>query len=230
MNAELVWVTPETDKLVAYMARVSNPKATKDTPFKKLIGYLIGHKHWSPFEMACMCVSIETTRDIARQILRHRSFHFQEFSQRYAVVDEEPEFADARLQDETNRQNSLPTEDEAISFAWAWFQGYVWEVCWAAYQACLHLGIAKELARKLLPEGLTRSKLYMQGTIRDWLHYINIRTGPETQYEHRIIAWKLREILNECCPEIVAAAWQAGTFSTPSDPGETGATSVGVDL
>lgn len=192
------------------MARVSNPSAQPSDPFEKLIAYLISHKHWSPFEMANACVEINTTRDIARQILRHRSFHFQEFSQRYSVVPEEPVFSDARLQDTKNRQNSLDTEDREIIQEWSVLQDFVWNTCWLAYQAALKLGIAKELARKLLPEGLTRTKMFMNGTIRDWLHYIAIRTGPETQYEHRVIALGVQAALEEHCPVVFEAARQVG--------------------
>jgi thymidylate synthase (FAD) len=195
------------------MARVSNPKANPDDPVEKLIAYLISHKHWSPFEMANACVEIVTTRDIARQILRHRSFHFQEFSQRYSVVPEEPLFSDARLQDTKNRQNSIITHDEEISQNWAHWQNTVWDFCWMGYQTCLKLGIAKELARKLLPEGLTQTRMYMNGTIRDWLHYLAIRTGPETQYEHRIIAQAIQEQLEGHCPIVFAAARQAGLLN-----------------
>jgi thymidylate synthase (FAD) len=159
-----------------------------------------------------MCVEIETTRDIARQILRHRSFHFQEFSQRYSVVSEEPEFADARLQDHKNRQNSIPVEDELISKEWARFQNTVWDFCWYWYQATLKLGIAKELARKLLPEGLTRTRMYMQGTIRDWLHYISIRAGTETQKEHRDVANSIAQLLAAEAPVIYGAALNAGVL------------------
>jgi thymidylate synthase (FAD) len=196
------------------MARVSNPSATPDDPIEKLIAYLINHKHWSPFEMANACVEIVTTRDIARQILRHRSFHFQEFSQRYSVAPEEPIFAGARLQDTKNRQNSVITHDNEINKEWVKWQNHVWDFCWAGYKACLALGIAKELARKLLPEGLTQTRMYMNGTIRDWLHYLAIRTGPETQYEHRLVAIDVEKALNEHCPVVFEAARQAGLIGS----------------
>lgn len=163
--------------------------------------------------MACMCVEIETTRDIARQILRHRAFHFQEFSQRYSEVPEEPEFSDApRLQDSKNRQNSIPTFDKSISTEWQAIQNHVWDICWFGYQLALNLGIAKELARKLLPEGLTRTRMYMQGTLRDWLHYVGIRQGPETQLEHRQIAYAIGLLLEENCPAVAEAAIGAGVI------------------
>lgn len=196
------------------MARVSNPNATPDDPVAKLIQFLMDHKHWSPFEMVCMCVEIITTRDIARQILRHRSIHFQEFSQRYAEVEETPVISDqARLQDRKNRQNSIPTEDIPINETWAWWQNRVWDFCYAGYQACLKIGIAKELARKLLPEGLTHTRMFAQATIRDWLHYVSIRQGPETQLEHRQIAQLVGQLLEKECPEIAQAAISAGVIS-----------------
>lgn len=159
-----------------------------------------------------MCVEIYTTRDIARQILRHRSFHFQEFSQRYSVVTEEPEFSDARLQDHKNRQNSIPVEDQFISKKWAFIQNIVWDCCWSWYQSALKMGIAKELARKLLPEGLTQTRMYMQGTLRDWLHYIAIRAGTETQKEHRDVANEILKLMDEQVPVIMTAARNAGVI------------------
>lgn len=202
MAAKVVWATPDAEQIVGYLARVSNPKAKPEDPVAKLIGYLIGHKHWSPLEMANVCIEIVTTRDIARQILRHRSFHFQEFSQRYAEVDEEPIYSKARLQDDKNRQNSLVTEDEGVLAEFDMWQQRVWELCYFAYKACLALGVAKELARKLLPEGLTKTRMYMNGTIRDWYHYVNIRVGPETQWEHRMIAIEINNLLKGIAPAI----------------------------
>jgi thymidylate synthase (FAD) len=211
MEVKLKWITPDADKMIAHMARVSNPSASPDDPADRLIAYLLKHKHFSPFEMACACVEIVTTRDIARQILRHRSFHFQEFSQRYAEVDEEPEIGKfVRLQDHKNRQNSIPSEDHEINEAWVWWQNRVWDFCWTGYKACLKVGIAKELARKLLPEGLTRTHMYMQGTLRDWLHYIDIRQGKETQLEHQQIAYAICGLLEEHCPVVMQAAQACG--------------------
>lgn len=210
MAVNLQWVTPEADQRIGYMARVSNPEAKPDDPVEKLIKYLINHKHWSPFEMANACIEINTTRDIARQILRHRSFHFQEFSQRYSEVAEKPIFAEARLQDHKNRQNSIATDDVAISRQWAMIQQQTWNFCWTMYKMALKLGIAKELARKLLPEGLTRTRMYMNGTIRDWLHYLSVRLGPETQLEHRHVAQQVLVVLEGCCPIVISAARQAG--------------------
>lgn len=212
MKVNLRWITPKADEEIGYMARVSNPDAKPDDPVTKLIKYLLNHKHFSPFEMACMCVEIETTRDIARQILRHRSFHFQEFSQRYSEAPEEPQYADTRLQDKKNRQNSIFTTDKLITQEWARIQNTVWNICWFWYQSALKLGIAKELARKLLPEGLTRTRMYMQGTIRDWLFYVGIRQGPETQLEHRQIAYRIGLLLEQNCPSIADAAIEANIF------------------
>lgn len=217
MKVNLKWITPDADKMIAHMARVSNPNATEDDPADELIAYLIKHKHWSPFEMAGMCVEIETTRDIARQILRHRSFHFQEFSQRYSVVDEEPVFADTRLQDVNNRQNSFYTSDKTLIELWNNDQKIVWDKAYESYKGALGMGVAKELARKLLPEGLTKTRMYMHGTIRDWIHYVSIRSGHETQLEHRDIAFSILKIMYEEIPSIMDAAIAAGVIDDAYD-------------
>jgi thymidylate synthase (FAD) len=176
-------------ELVAYCARVSNPSNQTNTETsEKLIRYLIKHGHWSPLEMVSACLEIETTRDIARQILRHRSFSFQEFSQRYAVADVEFENREARLQDTNNRQNSIDTQDQALKQHWLRQQQQVQDYARSAYQWALARGIAKEQARAVLPEGMTASRLYMQGTLRSWVHYIELRSGNGTQLEHRDIA------------------------------------------
>jgi thymidylate synthase (FAD) len=176
-------------ELVAYCARVSNPaNQTNTETSEKLIRYLIKHGHWSPLEMVSVCLEIETTRDIARQILRHRSFSFQEFSQRYAVADVEFENREARLQDTTNRQNSTETHDEGLKKSWLKQQQQVQDYARSAYQWALLNGIAKEQARAVLPEGMTASRLYMQGTLRSWVHYIELRSGHGTQLEHQHIA------------------------------------------
>jgi thymidylate synthase (FAD) len=176
-------------ELVAYCARVSNPaNQTNTDTSEKLIRYLIKHAHWSPLEMVSACLEIETTRDIARQILRHRSFSFQEFSQRYAVADLGWELKDARLQDTKNRQNSIETDDTILENDWVRAQKRAIYAAEREYKWALENGIAKEQARAVLPEGLTVSRLYMQGTLRSWLHYIELRSGPETQKEHREIA------------------------------------------
>jgi len=190
-----IWSTPDGERLIAYMARVSNPtNQVIDAPHEKLIGYLMRNKHWSPFEMVHACLEIETTRDIARQILRHRSFSFQEFSQRYAVADGY-EYSEARAQDDKNRQNSLPINDKNQQEWWRQMQERVIKECRFVYERALEHGIAKEVARKLLPEGLTTSRMYMTGSIRSWLHYIDVRTDPSTQKEHREVAEECRSVL-----------------------------------
>ena len=199
-KVKMIWSTPQGEDLVAYMARVSNPENqdNKETA-PKLIKYLIKNKHWSPLEMVNMCVEIETTRDIARQILRHRSFSFQEFSQRYAVATDF-EFSEARLQDSKNRQNSLDTDDLGLLYWWEGAQRRVLDDAKFMYESALQKGIAKEVARKLLPEGITMSKLYMNGTLRSWLHYIDIRCDEATQKEHRDVALLVKEQLLKCYP------------------------------
>jgi thymidylate synthase (FAD) len=199
-KVNLIWSTPNGEDLVAFMARVSNPENqdNKETA-SKLVKYLIKNKHWSPLDMVDMCVEIETTRDIARQILRHRSFYFQEFSQRYAAVSDF-EFSEVRMQDEKNRQNSLETDDLYIKNWWNAAQLRVQSEAELVYNQALKKGIAKEQARKLLPEGLTMSKMYMKGTLRNWIHYIDVRTDPSTQKEHREVALLVKEQLLKCYP------------------------------
>jgi thymidylate synthase (FAD) len=200
-TTSIEWATPDIDERIAYMARVSNPDAKPDDPYERLIKYLIDHKHWSPFEMASICVKITTTRDIARQLLRHRSFHFQEFSQRYAAVDQEkPVLSQARLQDTKNRQNSIATDDPDLQKWWTNAQNFTWSDAQTRYQQALNYGVAKEVARKLLPEGLTTTHLFMCGTVRDWYHYLNVRTGPETQLEHRELAEQILAQVGEIAP------------------------------
>jgi len=177
--------------LVAYCARVSNPSNQNNSETSaKLIKYLIKHQHWSPLEMVSACMEIETTRDIARQILRHRSFSFQEFSQRYADPTKDLEFVtrEARLQDEKNRQNSVEVDDPKLQQEWDTLQEMVIEDARAAYQWAISKGIAKEQARSVLPEGLTMSRMYMNGTLRSWVHYIELRSANGTQKEHQEIA------------------------------------------
>jgi len=177
------------EELVAYCARVSNPanQANKKTA-SKLVKYLIDNDHWSPLEMVHLVIEINTTRDIARQILRHRSFSFQEFSQRYAEVLDFSDPREARLQDAKNRQNSIETDDAFLNAAWADLQGHVAKESEKAYKWALEKGIAKEVARSVLPEGLTSSRLYMSGTLRSWIHYCQLRMGNGTQKEHMDIA------------------------------------------
>ena len=195
-EVKLIWVTPEAEKLIAYMARVSNPKnQDNEATAPKLLKYLLQNKHFSPFEMVNVCIEVETTRDIARQMLRHRSFTFQELSQRYAVSEGFIQDSQARLQDEKNRQNSLYTDDISLQ---NWFEGAQRRLVTEAkflYAAALDKGIAKECARVLLPEGLTMSKMYMNGTLRSWLHYIEIRCDDATQLEHREVAQQCRDII-----------------------------------
>jgi thymidylate synthase (FAD) len=201
MKVKIKWITPEAEKTVMWCARVSNPK-NQDSDDTRLISYLIRHKHWSPFEMASMCVEIHTTRDISRQILRHRSFTFQEFSTRYAEIDDEPVYREARLQDPKNRQNSLPVVDQDLSDYFSESQRLVWEACYAAYKDAIKLGIAREQARALLPEGLTPTTLLMCGNLRSWIHYCQLRGANGTQKEHADVAAEIAGILTEHCPSI----------------------------
>lgn len=194
----------DVQDLVAYCARVSNPSNQFNTETSsKLLNYLAKHKHWSPFEMASACLEIETTRDIARQILRHRSFSFQEFSQRYADPTEDLSFElrEARLQDEKNRQNSVETEDKKLQEEWIRRQKAVINTSRDAYQWAIENGIAKEQARAVLPEGNTVSRLYMNGTIRSWLHYIELRAANGTQKEHIEIAKACAEAIAKIYPQ-----------------------------
>ena len=186
----------DAQELIAYCARVSNPgnQNNKDTS-EKLIKYLIKHQHWSPLEMVSACIEIETTRDIARQILRHRSFSFQEFSQRYADPTKDLSFAtrDARFQDTKNRQNSIdfdPTDEpqRRLNENFRMKQMLVWRQAQDTYEWAIENGIAKEQARAVLPEGMTVSRLYMNGTLRSWVHYIDLRSANGTQKEHQDIA------------------------------------------
>ena len=191
--------------LIAYCARVSNPSNQTNTDTSdKLIKYLMKHKHWSPFEMANATLEIETTRDIARQILRHRSFTFQEFSQRYAdpVKDLSFEYREARLQDQKNRQNSIETDDRELQKEWLRIQQDALRAAKDAYQWAISNGIAQEVARAVLPEGLTMSRMYVNGTIRSWLHYIDIRSDVATQKEHREIAMACAKVIAEIFPMI----------------------------
>ena len=202
MTVQLMWATPEADKQIAFMARVSNPDNQDNAEFKRLLNYLMKHNHVSPFEMASMCVQVDTTRDISRQILRHRSFSFQEFSGRYEDMTKLGDMVEreCRLQDTDNRQSSIETNDERLLKGFYASQNDVWNIAAQAYDAALRNGIAKEQARALLPEGLTPTRLYMQGTIRSWLHYIQVRAGVETQKEHRVIAQGALEVLRKIAP------------------------------
>ena len=189
--------------LVAYCARVSNPENQNNTATNdKLVKYLIKHKHWSPLEMVSVCMEVETTRDIARQLLRHRSFSFQEFSQRYAdpTKDLEFEIRQARLQDTKNRQNSIPTDDGLLNHAWADLQQKVIDTALEAYNYAISNGIAKEQARVVLPEGNTLSRLYVNGTLRSWIHYIELRGANGTQLEHMELAWAVADAITQIFP------------------------------
>ena len=191
--------------LVAYCARVSNPSNQMNTETsEKLIRYLIKHQHWSPLEMANACLEIETTRDIAHQIVRHRSFAFQEFSQRYADPDSMGDTfttREARLQDAKNRQNSIELDDESdLHYAWREKQREVIHKARSAYEWAIQNGIAKEQARVVLPEGNTKTRLYMNGTIRSWIHYIELRGANGTQKEHMQIAHACAEVINKIFP------------------------------
>ena len=204
-SAELVWITPNAEQLIGKIARVSNP-ANEDNPnVVGLLKYLIKHRHWSPFEMCSMCLEIQTTRAIAPQILRHRSFSFQEFSQRYAVATE-VEMPHLRRQDLKNRQNSIDDMPQAIeaNFGQDIFDHF--EAAKKLYQEMLDAGVAKECARAVLPLNTT-TRLYMSGTIRSWLHYIDLRSWHGTQWEHTQIALNALQILKEQLPTIADAMW-----------------------
>jgi thymidylate synthase (FAD) len=193
----------DAQELIAYCARVSNPTNQFNTETsEKLIRYLIRHQHWSPLEMVSACVEIETTRDIARQILRHRSFSFQEFSQRYADPTEDLAFVlrEARLQDSKNRQNSISIDDPKLQEGWNTQQDYVLHAAQKAYRWAIDHGIAKEQARAVLPEGLTVSRLYMNGTLRSWIHFIELRSANGTQLEHQEVARACAQVIAEVFP------------------------------
>ena len=193
----------DAQELIAFCARVSNPsnQFNMDTA-DKLIKYLIKHQHWSPLEMVSACLEIETTRDIARQILRHRSFSFQEFSQRYADPTKDLDFVlrEARLQDQKNRQNSIHTDDIALKAWWDAKQKFLIDYVKTTYAEAIEKGIAKEQARAILPEGNTVSRLYMNGTIRSWIHYIQLRKENGTQEEHRDVALECAKVIAEAFP------------------------------
>jgi thymidylate synthase (FAD) len=206
-TVRLISITPDAEKLVAYCARVSNPtnQHNHDTA-PKLLKYLIDHQHWSPFEMANMVVEIKTNRAIAAQILRHRSFSFQEFSQRYAAVQERPGLPMLRRQDVKNRQNSIDDLDEDTKWYLQDEIDQVFTDCFALYQKMLDMGVAKECAREVLPMA-SETTLYMNGTLRSWMHYIDLRGASGTQLEHCVIAEGCRELLKENCPGIYEAMW-----------------------
>ena len=190
--------------LIAYCARVSNPTNQMNTETNdKLIRYLIKNHHWSPLEMVNICLEINTTRDIARQMLRHRSFSFQEFSQRYAIADLGSEIREPRLQDTKNRQNSIEIENMDLQKEWEEKQRNIISLSEETYQWAIEKGIAKEQARVVLPEGNTKSRLYMNGSLRSWVHYIQLRSGNGTQKEHREIALMCANAIESVFPMIM---------------------------
>ena len=189
---------------IAYCARVSNPANQSNTETnERLLKYLIRNQHWSPFEMVSICLEIVTTRDICRQILRHRSFSFQEFSQRYAEASLGFETREARLQDEKNRQNSIETENAELAMEWKEKQLQLAEHSKQTYEWALKNGIAKEQARSVLPEGMTVSRMYMNGTLRSWIHYIQLRCANGTQKEHREVALECANVISSIFPMIM---------------------------
>ena len=195
----------DAQELIAYCARVSNPSNQLNTETSdKLIKYLIKHKHWSPLEMVSACLEITTTRDIARQILRHRSFSFQEFSQRYADPTTDLSFVtrEARLQDTKNRQNSIETNDPTLSAWWDAKQKFIIEQVNSIYAEAIEKGIAKEQARAILPEGLIESRLYMNGTLRSWIHFIELRSANGTQKEHQQVALECAKVISQVFPMV----------------------------
>ena len=215
MNVKLIWATPNADNIIGYCARVSNP-ANQGTPdVAGLLRYCAKNSHWSVFEMANACIEIETTRDVGRQILRHRSFSFQEFSGRYQSYEALPEseLREARLQDTKNRQNSLElgNEHEWLLEEWNRAQEQVLELAKKNYDWALKAGIAKEQARAILPEGLTPSRLYVNGTLRSWITYCQVRTDPSTQKEHRQIAMQVVQVLRQVAPIAMNAFFQEQT-------------------
>ena len=208
----LEWVTPGADACIARMARVSNPGNQDNPNISGLLNYCMREGHVSPFEMANACLEIETTRDIGRQILRHRSFSFQEFSQRYASTDLLPEapLRECRMQDMKNRQSSLETDDMDTVAAWAQIQEDIQAHAYTSYISALALGIAKEQARSILPEGLTNSRMYMQGSFRSWIFYLKQRLHISTQKEHRLIAEEALVALRAVAPITMEAFFPEG--------------------
>ena len=204
-STKLIWITPEAENVISYCARVSNP-ANQDNydTAPKLLQYCIKHGHWSVFEMASMCVEINTTRSIAAQILRHRSFSFQEFSQRYALISAEPQVPALRRQDTKNRQNSIDDLDKEVELDYRVTINDHFQKSVALYLDLVEAGVAKECAREVLPLA-TPTRLYMSGTIRSWLHYCKLRTGNGTQLEHRLIAEQVLGILDKEVPNVSTA-------------------------
>jgi thymidylate synthase (FAD) len=221
-SVKLIWTTPDGDNLLGYMARVSNPKATPEDDASRLIAYLIKHRHWSPFEMVNACVRIECPRDISRQLLRHRSFSFQEFSGRYSAYDALSSTREIRLQDQQNRQNSLSCGDGGLSEWWQNSLDVLRDLSWKTYLAALDRGVAKEVARVLLPEGLVPTVMYMNGTLRSWIHYWSVRCTPETQKEHRLVAEATRDAILHEFPGIAKTLAMAQEHPDPTARGPGG--------
>jgi len=213
-TAKLIWATPDADKHIGYCARVSNPGNQDNPNVAGLLNYCAKNAHWSVFEMASVCIEVSTTRDIARQILRHRSFSFQEFSQRYADATQLGEFAirECRMQDNKNRQNSLETDDFDLTLWWAAAQARMIGEAEFLYSEALKRGIAKEQARALLPEGLTPSKLYVNGTMRSWITFLQARLDVATQKEHRLVAQDVLAVLRDVAPVTVGAFFPLETI------------------
>ena len=205
-TVSLVHTTPDAEKLIAYMARVSNPDNQDNPESERLIRYLIKHKHWSPFEMVNMCVKIETTRSVAAQILRHRSFSFQEFSQRYAQVAEPAAIPQLRRQDTKNRQNSIDDLDPGTVDDFHIKIESLYSLSESLYKELLQAGVAKECARDVLPLA-TPTTMYMNGTLRSWIHYIDLRTANGTQHEHKLVAERAKAVFEEQFPLIFKAVW-----------------------
>lgn len=233
MGAHLIAITQpvipgaaDAQSLIAYTARVSNPdnQCNAETA-PQLLAYLQRERHWSPFEMAHAVLQIDTTRDIARQILRHRSFSFQEFSQRYSAAYAEGckhTAREVRMQDHKNRQSSLPCNDEQLADEWVLYTEGVKQEAWSTYEWALRSGVAKEVARAVLPEGFTPTRLYMAGTVRSWVHYIHERTAPGTQKEHREIAEECKRVLVAEMPDLALAFESTCLWVEDTDPNMSG--------
>jgi thymidylate synthase (FAD) len=203
MAATLVWATPDAEKLVAKIARVSNhANENNEVTAPKLLKYLMEHKHWSPFEMVSACFEIECPRYVSHQLIRHRSFSFQEFSQRYAVALNKSQFTYPRLQDKKNRQNSIASKDEMLTSWWYDAQQAVEDKSFDLYEKAIQLGVAKELARTILPE-MTMTRMYMAGTMRSWIHFLQLRCDVSTQLETRNIADSIKEALVKEWPTVM---------------------------
>jgi len=216
-KVSLVWSTPDIDGTILEICRVSSGKQDREN--RGLLQYLMKNGHVSPFEMANVCLEIVTERDIARQILRHRSFSFQEFSQRYADPLSRlpnPQLRGARIQHPTSRQHSFDAKDEILTREWHAIQTKVMYVAQEMYQEAIEMGIAKELARSLLPEGLTTTRLYVNGTMRSWIHYLMQRLDLTTQYEHRVLASQVLVVLRAVAPETIAAFFSASAVGKAS--------------